>query len=250
MTAINRVPRTRGALSGALLVVLGLWAALAPFVGPSADFGYTPGGDTWIWTDGRGVFSVLPGAVTVVGALLLVVSASRVIAAFGAGLAVVAGAWLVVGPTLSPLWNGPGIGTPLGSGDRQIAEQLTFFTGAGVLIVYLAAMALGRLAVVGVRETNLAERHAEAAQAHRDRDLQRDDLHRDDLHRDDVPEPTRPMEPVRDTEPFRDTEPEPGPHDEYNGRPDASVPQGRYALDRPVHADQKVAGARNTRPDI
>src|SRR5690242_10402382 len=98
MNAINRVPRSRGALSGALLLVLGLWVALAPFVGPSADFGYTPGNDTWIWTDGRGLYSVLPGAVTVFGALLLVVSASRVAAAFGAGLAVVAGAWLVIGP--------------------------------------------------------------------------------------------------------------------------------------------------------
>jgi hypothetical protein len=225
MTAINRVPRSRGALSGLLLLLLGAWAALAPFVGPSADFGYSPGNDTWIWTDGRGLFSVLPGAVAAFGGMLLLVSASRVAAALGAGLAVVSGAWLVVGPSLAPLWNGPSIGAPLGTGDRTIAEQLALFTGVGLLIVYLGAMALGRLAVVGVRETRIAERSRAVPEP-------------------DAPEPTAPL-PA-----YRDTDPAPEVYDDgYTGRPDASVPQGRYALDREAPVDQKVAGARYTRPD-
>src|SRR5690349_140551 len=133
MTVINRVPRSRGALSGALLVLLGTWGALAPFIGPYADFGFTPDG-TWVWTEGRGLLQVLPGVATALAGLLLLVSASRVAGAFAAGVAALSGAWFVLGPSLVQLWNGPGVGTPLGSPDRQIAEQLLMFTGLGVLI--------------------------------------------------------------------------------------------------------------------
>jgi hypothetical protein len=34
MNGILRVPRSRGVLSGLLLVLLGAWGALVPFVGP------------------------------------------------------------------------------------------------------------------------------------------------------------------------------------------------------------------------
>ena len=50
-----RVARTRGALSGVVLVVLGAWAALVPFIGPYFDFAYTPSANqAWIWTAERG----------------------------------------------------------------------------------------------------------------------------------------------------------------------------------------------------
>ena len=34
--------RSRGAMSGFLLIVLGVWGALIPFVGPFFDFAFTP----------------------------------------------------------------------------------------------------------------------------------------------------------------------------------------------------------------
>ena len=37
-----RMPRSRGAVSGLLLVILGAWGALIPFVGPHFNFAYTP----------------------------------------------------------------------------------------------------------------------------------------------------------------------------------------------------------------
>jgi hypothetical protein len=43
MAGMLRVPRSRGALSGALLVLLGLWGGLIAFVGPYFHFAYTPG---------------------------------------------------------------------------------------------------------------------------------------------------------------------------------------------------------------
>jgi len=47
-----RVPRTTGAFSGILIVLLGLWGALIPFIGPS--FHYAFGGfQSWHYTSQR-----------------------------------------------------------------------------------------------------------------------------------------------------------------------------------------------------
>ena len=47
-----RIPRSRGAASGFLLILLGAWGALIPFVGPYFDFAYTPGQES-TWTTAR-----------------------------------------------------------------------------------------------------------------------------------------------------------------------------------------------------
>jgi len=153
-----RVPRTRGAVSGAIIALLGAWGALIPFVGPA--FGYSIGpDDAWHWTNGRLWLSILPGAVAVVGGLMLMLSARRPTASFGALLGVLAGSWFVVGPTVSQLWN-DGVsqtGTVHGSDTLQVFELLGYFLAPGVLIVSFAAAALGRLSVRSVRDIELAE---------------------------------------------------------------------------------------------
>jgi hypothetical protein len=147
-----RVPRTRGALSGILLILLGLWGTLLPLVGPYFHYGFAPD-DTWVYNTDRLQLSIAPGAAAALGGLILLFSANRVVGMFGGWLAALAGAWFAVGPILATLWNVPGVGAPLGTGEgRHIAEQLAGFTGLGVVIVFLAALALGRFAVVGVRE--------------------------------------------------------------------------------------------------
>src|SRR5215471_9850034 len=86
MTAMMRVPRTRGAGSGLVLILLGAWGALIPFVGPYFHFAYTP--DTaWAWTWGRFFLEIVPGVATALGGLILVISAFRPVAMFGAPLA-------------------------------------------------------------------------------------------------------------------------------------------------------------------
>ena len=42
MTGMLRVPRSRGALNGGLLVLLGIWGGLIAFVGPYFHYAYTP----------------------------------------------------------------------------------------------------------------------------------------------------------------------------------------------------------------
>ncbi|MBB4664199.1 hypothetical protein [Conexibacter arvalis] len=153
-----RVPRTRGAVSGMVIALLGLWGALIPFIGPSFDYaiGST---DAWDWSAGRFWLSVLPGIVAIVGGLLLMTSARRPTASLGAMMGVAAGAWFIVGPTVSRWWN-DGVsqaGAPHGSTTTQILAELGWFLALGALILYFAAAALGRLSVRSVRDVELAE---------------------------------------------------------------------------------------------
>ena len=90
------MPRSRGAASGFLLILLGIWGALVPFVGPYFDFAFTPDQE-WAWTAARGWLEVLPGAATALGGFLLLSSRNRFTAMMGGWLTVFAGAWFVVG---------------------------------------------------------------------------------------------------------------------------------------------------------
>ncbi|MEV5571605.1 hypothetical protein AB0L06_16260 [Spirillospora sp. NPDC052269] len=153
MTGTMRVPRSRGAFSGVLLVLLGLWGALLPFIGPYAHFGFHPD-ETWIYGTDRLELCVAPGAATALGGLVALAGTHRVIASAGGWLAALGGAWFAVGTQVAVLWDVDGIGDPLGTTKgRHLAEQLSGFTALGVVIVFLAAVALGRFAVVGVRDT-------------------------------------------------------------------------------------------------
>ncbi len=148
--------RSRGAFTGVLLMLLGLWGALIPFVGPYFDYAYTPD-KAWTYNTGRLWLEVLPGAAVFLGGFLLMVAKGRHTALFGALLAAVAGAWFTLGTVLSPLWNHhiPMGGSPASSSVyMRIMEQLGFFTALGVVIVFVAAVALGRIASVpsGIRE--------------------------------------------------------------------------------------------------
>ena len=148
--------RSRGAFSGFLLMLLGLWGAIIPFVGPYFHYAYTPD-KAWTYNTGRLWLELLPGAAVFAGGFLLMIARGRHIALFGALLAAAAGAWFTLGPVLSPLWNQHVAmgGSPAGGTVyMRIMEQLGFFTALGVVIVFVAAMALGRIASVtsGIRD--------------------------------------------------------------------------------------------------
>jgi len=148
--------RSRGAFSGFLLMLLGLWGALIPFVGPYFHYAYTPD-KAWTYNTGRLWLELLPGAAVFAGGFLLMIARGRHIALFGALLAAAAGAWFTLGPVLSPLWNqhvAMGGSPASATVYMRIMEQLGFFTALGVVIVFVAAMALGRIASVtsGIRD--------------------------------------------------------------------------------------------------
>ncbi|MBS1693054.1 MAG: hypothetical protein JST91_12615 [Actinobacteria bacterium] len=160
-----RIPRSRGAASGFLLIVLGVWGALIPFVGPYAQFAYSP--DTpWVWTDARGWLEVLPGAVAVLGGLLLVMSRNRATAMLGSWLAVAAGAWFIVGRVFASMLAMGDIGVPAAATPaKTVVLELAYFSGLGALIVFLGALALGRLSIRSARDIAYARRPLDVSTA-------------------------------------------------------------------------------------
>jgi hypothetical protein len=160
MAGMLQIRRSRGAVSGFLLVLLGLWGGLIAFIGPYFHFAYAPD-TTWTYTSARLWLEILPGAAVFIGGLLLIIATSRFLALFGAMLAAAAGAWFVLGTTLSPLWNNHVTlgGSPASSTVyMRIMEQLGFFSALGVVVVFIAAVAIGRISSVpsGIREVEPA----------------------------------------------------------------------------------------------
>ena len=151
------MPRSRGAVSGLLLIILGIWGALIPFVGQYFHFAYTPG-QTSAWSTARGWLEVFPGAVTAVGGVLLLVSGNRATAMFGGWLATIAGAWFVVGRVLAPMLRIEDIGQPTAATDAKRALlEISYFSGLGALIVFLSGAVLSRLAVRTARDAEFAQ---------------------------------------------------------------------------------------------
>jgi hypothetical protein len=141
----RRLPRSTGALSGALVILLGIWGGLIPFVGPY--FHYAFGSyRTWHYTSARLWLCIVPGAVAVIGGLMLLRSSRRSSGLLGGWLGIAAGAWFAIGPSISLLWHHAGnpIGAPMGGHTRQAIEWLGYFSGLGVLIAALSAFAMGR----------------------------------------------------------------------------------------------------------
>ena len=159
-----RIPRSRGAVSGLLLVVLGAWGALVPFIGPA--FNLTIGPDeTFHMTAGRFWLSLLPGVVVAIGGLMTLMSANRAGAVLGAQMALAGGIWLIVGPSVSHAWTDmPGAlgqaGFARGGEARRTLEVLLYFYGIGAAITAIAGVALGRLSVRSVRDVEYAAAYA------------------------------------------------------------------------------------------
>jgi len=166
MAGMTRMPRTRGGVSGVLLILLGAWGGLAPFVGPYFRFAYTPD-KAWAYTSGRLWLSIVPGAAALVGGVAVTFASHRGVGIFGAVLAALGGAWFILGVPVtrvvivnSSISPGAPLARSVGSISVvkwQFFEGLGFFTATGILILFFGALALGRFSVVGVRDATLAE---------------------------------------------------------------------------------------------
>jgi hypothetical protein len=82
----------------------------------------------------------------------------------GSWLTVLAGAWFVVGRALAgPLGIGD-VGSPVAATEtKRVWLELTYFYGLGALIVFLGAVALGRLSVRTARDIAYTQRPVAAA---------------------------------------------------------------------------------------
>ena len=128
--------------AGLLILIGGIWGALAPFVGPYFHFVLGPD-KAWTWTSGRLWLSVIPGIVAVAAGLMLLRAGPRTGGRLGALLAIAAGAWFAVGPDISQFWSAGGAqGVANGAKTTRIFEMLAFHTGLGVAVATLGGYAL------------------------------------------------------------------------------------------------------------
>src|SRR5215469_1302302 len=154
----------RGRVIGVLLILLGGWGGLVPFLGPYFDFAYTPD-KAWAYTSGRLWLSIVPAVAVVVGGLLVMASDGG--AAFGAFLATLGGIWFVIGVPVSafalaghgitPGVPAPGHGALFGATTMRFLEPLGFFYGIGVLILFFAAVSLGEIVVARMAARRYAQ---------------------------------------------------------------------------------------------
>jgi hypothetical protein len=127
------------------------WGGLAPFIGP--EFGYTgAGGGSFQWTYPRALLSVLPAAVGIVGALLVLGASGswrlregRASMRLGGLLSLLAGAWFALGWAA---WGPIHGATYLADGTalRRFSYVVGIAVGPGVLVVAFGALVFGFLA--------------------------------------------------------------------------------------------------------
>jgi hypothetical protein len=159
----GQIPRSRGGISGVLLILLGLWGGLAPFVGPYFHFGFTPD-KAWAYNSGRLYYSVIPGAAALVGGLLVVATRHRAIGIIGGLLAALGGAWFGLGNGImtvvlkktsirigGPIIPASSTGV-LTASIRTYLEMIALFGGLGVLILFLGALAVGRFSMLAAKD--------------------------------------------------------------------------------------------------
>ena len=104
-------PRSRGAVSGLLLILLGAWGALCR---SSARTSTTATAATRLGTGPPvAVGSRCCPARSPVGGFLLLTSKTRIRGSFGGWLAALAGAWFLIGKTVATWWHTGGVGEPL-----------------------------------------------------------------------------------------------------------------------------------------
>jgi hypothetical protein len=132
-------------LVGLFTLLVGAWGACVPFVGPI--FGYTADGTgSWDWTSAHAWLFLVPGAVAAVGGVFMMGGgATRHGAAVRLGglLAMVAGAWFVIGPIAWPVLQGASFYSGY-STLHEFSYWIGYSLGPGVLLAWFGAYALGR----------------------------------------------------------------------------------------------------------
>jgi hypothetical protein len=135
-------------LGGFLALLVSAWAAIVPFVGPS--FGFSPDGTaSWTWNSAHALGALVPGAVSLLACLIIVVVArhptgtlvpSRLVSA--GFLIFLCGAWFVSVPVVWPVLVGSYF--RVASPSLTLAYWMGLAAGPGVLLAAFGAFAMGR----------------------------------------------------------------------------------------------------------
>lgn len=133
--------RMSTSFAGLLTVLLGAWGGIVAYVGPAFNFS-ADGTPAWTWTSSHTWLFLIPGAVAVVGGLCMMTARAGV-ATVGGLLAILAGAWSVIGPIAWPILQGSTFFSGY-STLRQFEYWVGYSLGPGVLVAMLGSFVLGR----------------------------------------------------------------------------------------------------------
>ena len=135
-------------LGGFLALLVSAWAAIVPFVGPS--FGFSPAGTaSWTWDRAHALGALVPGVVSLLACLVIVVVArhptgtlvpSRLVSA--GVLIFLCGAWFASVPVVWPVLVGSYF--RVASPSLTLAYWMGLATGPGVLLAAFGVFAMGR----------------------------------------------------------------------------------------------------------
>jgi hypothetical protein len=131
------------------ILLLGAWGGIVPYIGPR--FGYRANASgSYQWTSAHTLLYLIPGAVAVGCALILLVALMLrgrglpVLKAILALVVVAAGAWFVLGPEVWPVFSSSVVFGPATGPLARLVNQIGYNLGLGVLLAVLGAVLLAR----------------------------------------------------------------------------------------------------------
>jgi len=171
-TTVSRDGRTHTLSASLVLIGLGTvlisaWGGIIPYLGPA--FGYSADGSpSWDWTLSHAVLGLVPGAIGLLAGLAIWARAAA--AGTGAGrpglallgvIAVLCGAWFVIGPYAWTVIDNTHAYFVPASPLRYLANLAGYSLGTGVILVACGALTFGWAArhqrVLTARHAGVAE---------------------------------------------------------------------------------------------
>ncbi len=148
--------------AGVVTMLVGIWGAIVPFMGPTFGFS-ADGSKAWQLTAAHFWLAVLAGGVAFVAGLLMLLAAPPTVsgsgrsALFASGLlAVLAGAWFVVGPLSWPVVSSASAYFTAASPLRELAFQIGYSFGPGMIALVTGGFALAWSVVIDSRRSGAA----------------------------------------------------------------------------------------------
>jgi len=137
------------AFVGLVAALAAAWGGAVPYVGPLFGFGAN-GVGAWTWNAAHGLLGLLPGAVGLVAAMLIMGAAGRPASgpartrlALGGMLAMAAGAWFVIGPPAWPVVAHAGAHFVAAPAWPRFERLVGYSFGPGSVLLACGGLAVG-----------------------------------------------------------------------------------------------------------
>jgi hypothetical protein len=149
---LNRTTRSLSASLwslGVITLLISAWGGIIPYLGPTFSFS-ADGANSWQWGLTHSVLALVPGAIGCLVAFTFLaplspegVARRRVSLSVAGLVAVVCGAWFVIGPLAWPIVDNTGQYFVAADPLRGLANQVGYSFGPGLILAACGAFAIG-----------------------------------------------------------------------------------------------------------